>query len=125
MDLSLRVLKAGFPTILFNTFLADKTTTLTQKGGNTNTIYNDNNSVHNSLLKKAESLVEQHPDVAKVVSRFNRPHHLVDYSHFKNLQLIYKDGEKDKYINKGTYDYNLEITDLDISWKCPIIRGKK
>jgi len=124
-DLSLRVLKLGYPTILFNTFLADKATTLSQKGGNTDTIYNDNNSVHNSLLKKAESLSKQHPDVAKVATRYNRPHHIVDYIPFKNLKPTYKDGERDKYINKGTYDYDVEITDLDVSWKCPVDRKKK
>ena len=34
-DLSLRVLKDGWCTVLFNAFLARKTTTMTMKGGNT------------------------------------------------------------------------------------------
>jgi hypothetical protein len=120
-DLSLRILKLNYPTILFNTFLADKTPTLSQKGGNTDTIYNQNNS----LLNKAESLAEQHSDVAKVSYRFNRVHHKVNYSSFKKLKPIYKDGKKDEYINKENYDYDMKVMDLDLSWKCPVDRIKK
>ena len=39
-DLSLRMLKDGWCTVLFNAFLIGKRATMTQGGGNTNTIYN-------------------------------------------------------------------------------------
>jgi hypothetical protein len=83
-DLSLRVLKDGMTTFLFNNFLCDKQATLNMKGGNTDSIYN----VKNGLVKKAESLVEQHPDVVKMTTRFGRPHHLVNYRPFLNNPLI-------------------------------------
>jgi len=83
-DLSLRVLKDGYTTFLFNNFLCDKQATLNMKGGNTDTIYN----VKNGLLKKVKSLVEQHPDVVKLGKRFDRPHHIVNYKPFADNPLI-------------------------------------
>jgi hypothetical protein len=35
-------------------------------------------------------LVKMHPDVTKLVWKFNRYHHYVDYRPFKNLGLIRK-----------------------------------
>ena len=45
-DLSLRALKDGWCTILFNAFLAGKVTTQRMKGGNTDSIYNNLNYFH-------------------------------------------------------------------------------
>lgn len=86
-DLSLRVLKAGFCTILFNAFLAGKVCTMRMNGGNTDELYRDD-----GRKKMAESLAEQHPDVAKVVWRFGRWHHHVDYRPFKKNRLRRKPG---------------------------------
>jgi len=85
-DICLRALKDGWVTIQFNAFLGDKATTMTIKGGNTDTIYN--NGDHRRAF--AESLAEQHPDVAKVTWKFNRWHHQVDYSPFKRNRLRLK-----------------------------------
>jgi len=79
-DLSLRLLKKGYNTILFNTFLAGKITTLTVKGGNIS-LYNKTNS----RKEFAESLKLQHPDVVSVVKKYNRWHHQVDYSSFHRI----------------------------------------
>lgn len=88
-DLSLRILKDGHCTLLFNTFLCNKITTLKMKGGNTDTVY----ATGDKRLEFAESLVRQHPDVARVVWRYDRWHHQVDYSHFmKNNKLKLKEG---------------------------------
>lgn len=87
-DLSLRALKDGWCTILFNAFLAGKVTTMRMKGGNTDSVYTDNDQ----RRKFAESLVEQHPDVARVTWKFNRWHHQVDYSRFKANKLKLKSG---------------------------------
>lgn len=87
-DLSIRVLKDGWCTVLFNAFLCGKVTTLRMKGGNTDTVYTDND---NRMLF-AKSLAEQHPDVCKVSFKFGRNHHHVDYSGFKQ-QLIKKDSK--------------------------------
>lgn len=84
-DLSLRVLKAGMCTIQFNAFLCGKVTTQRMKGGNTEEFYK-----HEGTLAKSQMLADLHPDVAKVVWRFNRWHHHVDYKPFKKNKLIRK-----------------------------------
>lgn len=86
-DLSLRVLKDGWCTILFVAFLQDKAGTMTMKGGNTDELYKDD-----GRKKMAEALQELHPDVVKVTWKFNRWQHQVDYSPFKKNKLIKKDG---------------------------------
>ena len=87
-DLSIRVLKDGWVTILFIAFLADKRGTLTMKGGNTDNVYNTGD--HRRAF--AESLREQHPELVDVVWRYDRWHHQVDYSPFKHNELRYKPG---------------------------------
>ena len=82
-DLSLRVLKDGLCTIQFNAFLCGKITTQRMKGGNTEEFYDDEGT-----LPKSQMLEKLHPDVAKVVFKFNRWHHQVDYSKFKKNKLI-------------------------------------
>lgn len=86
-DLSLRCLKAGWNTILFNAFLCGKISTMRNKGGNTCTIYNSGDN----RREFAESLQKQHPDLVSVVWRHNRWHHHVNYKPFKNRSLKYKD----------------------------------
>ncbi len=82
-DLSLRILKDGFCTILFNAFLRGKMPTMTMKGGNTELLYLDD-----GRLKMAQSLVEQHPDVAFVTRKWGRYQHHVDYSSFRVNKLM-------------------------------------
>jgi hypothetical protein len=82
-DLSLRVLKDGLCTIQFNAFLCGKITTQRMRGGNSAEFYDDEGT-----LPKSQMLADLHPDVAKVVFKFNRWHHHVDYSRFKDNRLI-------------------------------------
>lgn len=100
-DLSLRVLKDGWCTVLFNAFLAGKVTTMRMKGGNTNDLYEGE-----GRREMAEALVRMHPDVAKVVWKFNRWHHQVDYRPFKLNKLIKK---KDVIITKGVNNYGMKL----------------
>jgi hypothetical protein len=100
-DLSLRALKAGYCTILFNAFLCGKAATLTMKGGNTDNVYVDGDK----RLKFAQSLYEQHPDVTQVVWRHNRWHHHVDYSVFK--QKLKR--KKNIQINNNIDDYGMVL----------------
>jgi hypothetical protein len=79
-DLSLRMLKDGWSTVIFRVFTVGKRATLTQGGGNTDTIYDTGDD----RLAFAESLAEQHPDVVNVTRRFNRWHHNVDYRRFSH-----------------------------------------
>lgn len=107
-DICLRALKDGWSTVLFRSMLMNKTPTSRgdgksgTKGGNTDNVYN----VNDYRLKFAQSLQEQHPDCVEIVWRFNRWHHLVDYSQFKNNRPILKQNiTKTKLIN----EYDLEL----------------
>jgi len=83
-DLSLRVLKEGGCTMLFTWCYCNKAATMTTQGGNTDGVYKETDN----RKEFAESLKNQHPDVVKVVKKFGRWHHHVDYSSFKKNQLI-------------------------------------
>jgi len=84
-DLSLRVLKDGWCTVLFNTFMADKVSTMIMKGGNTDELYQGE-----GRLEMAESLKRQHPDVVKVVRKWGRWQHSVDCKRFRRNKLKLK-----------------------------------
>lgn len=117
-DLSLRILKDGWCTILFNAFLASKETTMTMKGGNTDELY----AGDDGRLKMAESLVEQHPDVARVTWKWGRWQHHVDYSRFRRNRLIRKPGI---IVPKGIDDYGMNLEQLiDGEWRI-IRKGQK
>lgn len=110
-DLSLRLLKDGFCTLLFRALLMDKGTTVgvrnatPMKGGNTDNVYNSGDS----RRAFAESLQKQHPDVVEVVWKFNRWHHKVDYAPFKNNRPVYaKAIVPTEAINE--YEMRLEYT---------------
>lgn len=105
-DLSLRVLKSGACTALFCAFLADKVATMRLKGGNTDEVY----SKTNNRLEFAKSLQDQHPDVVKVVKKWNRYHHQVDYRPFKNNKLIRKKGIE---IPKGVNNYGMKLVKIE------------
>jgi hypothetical protein len=81
--LSLDVLKAGWNTVLFDAFLQWKVPTQSLPGGNTEAFY-----AAKGTLPKSEMLVRLHPDLARVVWRFNRWHHYVDYGPFRNRPLV-------------------------------------
>lgn len=99
-DLSLQILKAGWCTIQFVAFLQKKATTQTVKGGNTEQYRQD------GTMFKSRWLVERHPDVAKVVWKYGRWHHYVDYSPYKNIRLIRKPGVK---IAEDVNNYGMEL----------------
>jgi hypothetical protein len=80
------MLKNGWTTVLFNAFLQFKLTTQSMTGGNTEAFYSAKGT-----LPKSQMIVRSHPDVARVAWRFGRWHHHIDYSSFKNMQLIRKD----------------------------------
>jgi hypothetical protein len=101
-DICLRALKDGWVTIQFNAFLADKATTMTMRGGNTDTIYNTGDQ----RRAFAESLAEQHPDVARVVWKFGRWHHQVDYSPFKGNRLKRRAGV---VVPDGPNEYGMQL----------------
>jgi hypothetical protein len=88
-DLSLRMLKANWCTILFNAFLQDKLRTQVVKGGCTDDFY-----AVEGTGPKSRMLVKMHPDVARLTERFQRVHHYVDYKRFRRLRLQLRDDVK-------------------------------
>jgi hypothetical protein len=106
-DLSLRILKAGWCTVLFNAFLADKCGTMITSGGNTEELY-----AGTGRLQMARDLVAQHPDVTKIVYKFGRWQHSVDYRRFKANKLIWRPGVRES-IPEGFDDHGLVLEHLD------------
>ena len=80
--LSLDQLKAGWCTIQFNAFLQNKARTQMLGGGNTAEFY-----AAEGTAPKSEMLKAVHPDVTRLVWKFNRHHHHVDYKRFKQPLL--------------------------------------
>jgi len=101
VDLALRVLKAGYATIQFYAYLQEKVSTQKIKGGNTDSIY------IGGTLAKSKMIVMLHPDVAELKFRFSRWHHYVNYSSFRNNQLIKKEGLD---VSKQR-DYGIKLVD--------------
>ena len=108
-DLSLRVLKDGWCTVLFHAFLMDKAVTMSMKGGNTEDLYKLNDGQDGRLLM-AQSLQRQHPDVVKVTRKWGRWQHQVNYRPFKANKLIKK---ADAVIPEGVNNYGMELKRLD------------
>lgn len=104
-DLCLRVLKDGYCTLLFQAFLADKIATMQVKGGMTD--YYEKTEKRKQF---AEELQRAHPDVVRVVWKYNRWHHQVDYRPFKANKLIRKEGIE---IPEGVNNYGMRMINLE------------
>jgi hypothetical protein len=104
LDLSLRMLKAGLCTVLFNAFLQKKIQTQVTKGGNTTALYG------NGTLAKSRMIVALHPDVCRLTWRYGRYHHHCDFSPFKVNKLIRR---ADLDIQAGSNEYGMTIQPRD------------
>jgi len=100
-DLSLRVLKDGWCTVQFNAFLQGKRATQSVKGGCDEEFYKNEGT-----LNKSKIIADMHPDIAKVVRRFNRWHHFVNYRGFRKNNLIRK---KDLTFSNDINEYGLVL----------------
>lgn len=101
VDLSLRVLKAGWCTIEFCTFLQKKAPTMTMKGGNTDVLYAGGNT-----LPKSQMIARLHPDVARVKRKYGRWHHHVDYRPFEKIKPVLREGV---VIPKDPNEYGMRL----------------
>ncbi len=99
-DLCLRILKDGFCTILFNAFLIEKSLTMSIKGGMTPHYKED------GRWKMAEELRRKHPDVTKVVRKWGRWQHQVNYQRFKRNKLRRRPGV---VISEGVNNYGMRL----------------
>lgn len=104
-DLSLRFLKGGYCTVLFNAFLAAKVATMTMKGGNTDELYRQD-AAFDGRLEMARSLKRQHPDVTRIARKWGRWQHHVDYRPFKGNTLIRK---PDAEVSSGINEYGMRL----------------
>lgn len=108
-DLSLRILKAGWCTVLFNTLLANKITTMQMKGGNTDQLYKQDDKF-DGRLEMARHLQRQHPDVTRVDRRWGRWQHVVDYRPFKANKLIRR---PDVQVPLGVNNFGMQLITLE------------
>jgi hypothetical protein len=119
-DICLRVLKDGDCTVQFNAFLQGKVATQTIKGGNTAEFYhkefveNDKELEgkrynEKGTINKSQMLADMHPDVARVVWKYGRWHHYVDYSSFKKNKLVLKPGIE---LPEGVNNYGMTLIQL-------------
>lgn len=107
IDLSLRVLKGGDCTILFNAFLQGKCATQTVTGGNTEEVYQaDKLDYEDTTHEKTMVLYNLHPDVVRVVKRYGRWHHDVNYDRYQVNKLQFVD---DFEMPKGVNNYNMKL----------------
>jgi hypothetical protein len=127
--LSLDILKDGDCTIQYNFFLQGKCATQTVKGGNTDEFYfkevgfdektgkaiqaeelvdkgKDKKYNEAGTIAKSQMLEDIHPDVSRVVWKYDRWHHYVDYSPFKKNKLILK---KDVELPNEPNNYGLKL----------------
>jgi hypothetical protein len=121
-DLSIRLLKAGYCTILFNAFMQWKMTAtpgVRMKGGNTEEVYKGGS--HLGALEKSKLLVASHPDVARMVWRFNRWHHHVDYSAFAGNKLRRRVKLK---VKTGVDNYGMRL-EKNPEWKGTTFRTRR
>ena len=107
-DLSIRVLKGGNCTVLFNAFLAEKSVTMTILGGNTDELYRQDKDF-DGRLEMAKSLQRQHPDIVKITRKWGRWQHQVDYRCFKNIKLRRKAGV---LIPGGNNEYGMKLVQV-------------
>lgn len=108
-DLSLRILKDGWCTILYYAFLQIKVPTQTMSGGNTDEFY-----AREGTKPKSEMLCELHPDVSKLVWKFGRFHHQVDYRPFRKNKLIRR---PDLVVSPEVNDYGMQFQrQVDGEW---------
>ena len=115
-DICLRVMKDGDVCVQFNAFLQGKAATQTVAGGNTAEFYHAENVESEGFketgyntegtVNKSQMLVDMHPDVARLVWRYGRWHHFVDYTPFKKNLLKLK---KDVIISSDNNEYGMRL----------------
>jgi hypothetical protein len=124
--LSLDTLENGFCTVQFNAFLQGKAGTQSLKGGNTDVFYSPEGKEeandlteddYNPLgtVRKSLNLFEIYPEVTKIVERYGRVHHHVDFRKYKKNQLNLKTGIKlpTKPNNFGMRLVKMSDTEID------------
>jgi len=98
--LSMRMLKDGWCTVLFRAFLQQKQATQSMEGGNTE-VYKKYGTYAKSLM-----LAKLFPEETKIIWRFGRWHHYIDYKKYFHQKLIKKKGVE---IKEKINDYGMKL----------------
>ena len=106
-DLSIRILKDGWCTILYNAFVCGKEQSMVMKGGNTEEVYQKGQEGFDNRYRFAKSLYDQHPDIVHITKKWGRYHHHVDYTIF-NQKLKFKLGVKEQ-IPKQVNEHGMKL----------------
>jgi TET-Associated Glycosyltransferase len=83
VTLNIDVMKAGWCVVKFTAFYQEKKGTQRMEGGMTEEVY-----ARDGTLTKSQFLARIHPDIVSVTKRFNRWHHVVDFSPFRDMHLM-------------------------------------
>ena len=111
VDLCLQVLDNGLCTVLFNSFLIDKTSTAAKmKGGNQTDLYKGNS--FDKKLLKAKSLEEVWPQYVETKMRFGRPHHDVKWKKYFKHPLRRKNTID--WENMKPNEFGMKLKKIDI-----------
>lgn len=122
-DLSLRILKAGWCTVLFNAFLCNKMPTLTMKGGNTDELYKQDGQF-DGRYEMAKSLFDQHPDVVEISQKWGRWQHSVDYTRVGLNEFRRLKFKKTALIPEGINNYGMFLMPVDESKEPLLLVGQ-
>jgi hypothetical protein len=82
IDFCIRLLEAGWCTLVYVAFLQHKMQTQGLGGGSADTIYAGGTG------RKTDVLIRHHPQVAKAVTRWGRPHHVVDWDRWQGMHPV-------------------------------------
>lgn len=118
--LSLDAMENGYATIQFNAFLQGKSGTQQLKGGNTDVFYavedaeqeaEEQETYHEAgTVRKSLTLEKVYPSVTKLVHRFKRPHHQVDYRKYQAIPLRLK---KHAVVPSAPNDYGMALVTVN------------
>lgn len=109
--LSLDVLKDKWCTIQLNALLCRKVTTQRLQGGNTEMFY-----AKEGTYNKSKMLEDIYPQYCKMVYKFHRVHHYVDYSSFIQ-DLQYKDDyDINGHSKRKISSYDMMIVEIPSEW---------
>lgn len=116
-DICLQALSAGYCTIATNVVMAHKRTTMTQGGGNTETLsYRDD-----GRLRMARALERQWPYVVGTTRRFKRPQHVIRGSWKAFDTPLIRRDDVDFDALPETDEYGLRLVQVAEEIRSPVI----
>ena len=84
---SLDILRGGWMTMMWYFLLAQKLTTQTQRGGNTDQLYADGTRMKSNMARQV------HPEYSRLTYRFGREHHKVNYAAAAKVNRLVRDPD--------------------------------